>query len=110
MTIKLITKYQHSLITEIYNKYPVLILQNKGYETITKELTEDEKKAKNLIAEILSEHIKGYSSFTNLRTSRKESKIELRFQYNYSEDDPQARTSFTGVGYILLDELLNGFK
>ena len=46
--------------------------------------------------------------FQNFRNTR-ENKAEIRFQYNYNYDKKED-IAFTGVGYILLEELLNGFK
>jgi hypothetical protein len=116
MTIELISQEQFDFITEVYKKHPILTLQNKGYETIKDKLSEEENKAKNDVSEILSKHIKGYSSFTNFRLSHKENKLQLRFQYDYQADLTDEEKSgsylgsFIGVGYILLEQLLNGFK
>ena len=108
MTIELISQEQFDIITNIYKKYPVLTLQNDGYEYIREKFNEAEEKARQEVVQILSKHIVGFSSFTNFRLSKKESKLQLRFDYNYGAEDNSM--SFIGVGYLLLDELLNGFK
>ena len=107
MKIELITKEQFDIISNIQKEHSILTLQNIGYEYIKGKLNEAEEKAKMKVSKILSEHIFGYSEFTNFRFSKKENKLEIRFQYNYNYD---GGIPFTGVGYILLDELLNGFK
>lgn len=101
MEIKLISREQFDSITRIQQTHEVLTLENKGYETITKELTSEERNAMNQVSEILSAHITGFRKFSNFRT--RAGRIQIRIQYNWSE-------SFTGVGYIMLDELLNGFS
>ena len=109
MTIELISKEDFEFIKDVYKEHPVLTLQNKGYEYIKAELTEDEKKARLKVSEVLSKHIKGYSSFTNFKLSNKEKKLQIRFQYNYGADHDNGHP-FIGVGYILLDELFYGFN
>lgn len=101
MTIKLISKEQYDLIRKIQKKFPVLTFQNKGYEYIRTPFNNEEQEAFDKVSEILKNHIKGFSKFNNFR--KKGKIIELRFQYRWDE-------SFTGVGYIKLFELLNGFR
>lgn len=104
MNIQLITPEQHATLLNIYNNTPALFLQNKGYQYIKKDNLSIEDKAKlKEIEDILSQSIERFRSFSNFRLSKKESEIEIRLQYGYD-------SSFTGVGYILLDELLNGFR
>jgi hypothetical protein len=104
MKIELITPENHAKLLSIYNNTPALFLQNNGYEYIKKDSLTDEDKAKLKEVEvILKASIEGFKSFTNFRLSQKDGEVEIRLQYRY---DP----TFTGVGYILLDELLNGFK
>lgn len=101
MKINLLSNENHATLLEIYNNNPKLTLQNKGYEGIS-NLSESDKDKIKEVETILREAIHGFSSFQNFRLS-KDNEIQLRFQYKYSD-------SFTGVGYILLDELLNGFR
>ena len=108
MKIELITPEQNALLKSIYDNHPVLTLQNKGYEYIKAEFTEEEKTKVKEIETILKKSICGFSSFTNFRLD-KNNELEIRFQYNYNYD-PNMGIPFIGVGYILLDELLNGFR
>ncbi|MCK5872880.1 MAG: hypothetical protein KAG26_08640 [Methylococcales bacterium] len=104
MTIELMSKEQYEKLLKIQKETPLLTYQNDGYDYIKGEWTDADKKAKKDIENILSKHIKGFSSFTNFRAEK--GPIQLRIQYNYNWDGGMP---FTGVGYIFLDELLNGF-
>lgn len=108
MRIELITPEQHKFLHDTFTNFPALTLQNKGYEYIrTEELPDEEKQKLKEVSEILRKSVAGFSSFSNFRLD-KNGQIEIRLQYNYNygtNDRP-----FTGVGYILLDELLNGFS
>ena len=110
MKIELITPEQHETILNIYKSFPILTLENKGYEGINRsKLTEAEKEADKKINEILKNHIVGFSRFQNFKTNNKENNLTIRFQYDWSAEDKNS-IPFIGVGYIKLDELLNGFK
>jgi len=120
MTIELITKEEYAKLVEIQKKHPLLTYKNKGYDTPdqTKWSDKDHEAFKDAII-IISKSIKGYNKFNHftIATAKgKEGKIGLRFQYDYQADltsEERSKTnlgSFTGVGYILLDELFNGFK
>ena len=107
MKITLLTTEQHDQLLSIYEIYPELSLQNTGYEYINKSaLTDEAKEAIKSIESILKDAIAGFSSFSNFRLN-KAGEIELRIQYNYSYEG--GGVPFTGVGYISLNELLNGF-
>lgn len=109
MKIELITPEIYEEIKRIFEEHPYLILQNNGYEYLNKsKFTSDDLEAFNYISDILNQHVVGFSQFFNLRFS-KDNRIQLRFNYNWDYDDP-SKGGFTGVGYILLDELLNGFE
>jgi len=116
MTINLITPEQHETLLNIYTNYPALSLQNTGYEGIDRsKFTDEEKAADAKVNEMLSKSILGFTRFQNFRLS-KEGIVSLRIQYDYNADyvkkyeyDPNGIRPFTGVGYINLDELLNGF-
>lgn len=109
MKINLITNEQQKAILDIYEHNPVLTLQNKGYEYIGKNnLTDEDKEKIKEVESILKTSICGFSSFTNFRLD-KNNELQIRLQYNYNYD-PKNGLPFIGVGYILLDELLNGFK
>lgn len=115
MEIRLISKEQYDILTRIYNENKGLFLQNEGYEYINKDkLSNEDKGAFNIVTDILREHIIGFSEFNNFKLSS-DNRIRLRFQYEWTaderKDNPHFRgIPFTGVGYILLDELLNGFE
>ena len=102
MEITLISKEQHSTLLNLMQDNEGLILENKGYQYIRRELTNKEVEAKQQVVNILKNHIKGFNSFTNFRHHVKTGKPQIRFDYAYS-------SSFSGVGYIKIDELLNGF-
>lgn len=111
MKINLITQEQHDTILNIYKSFPTLTLQNKGYEGINRSLlTEEEKRADKEVNEILKKSIIGFSKFQNFKTNNKENNLTIRFQYDWTAHDRSLGIPFTGVGYILLDELLNGFN
>jgi hypothetical protein len=108
MKIKLITKEQHEKILNIYKNHPSLIFQNNGYEYIDlNSLSNEDLKRIEELNNILKNHIVGFQKFNNFQTTIKK-EVRLRFQYNYGAEDNTK--SFIGVGYILLDELLNGFR
>lgn len=108
MKIKLLTPDQYDELLNIYNSFPELTLQNKGFEGINRrEFSDEAKEADTKVNAILKSNIVGFSSFQNFCHS-KDGAIRLRFQYNYGAEDNSM--PFTGVGYILLTELLNGFN
>jgi hypothetical protein len=107
MKINLITPEQHAELLQIQKEFPILTLQNKGYQYIDKsKLTDQDKEKIKEIETILKASISGFSSFTNFRHDNN-GELQIRFQYNY---DYGTKGYFIGVGYILVDELLNGFK
>jgi hypothetical protein len=107
MKIQLLTQDQHAELLNIYQSFPELTLENKGYEGINRrEFSQQAKEADSAVNAILKESIIGFSSFQNF-CHTKEGDIRLRVQYNWGAEDNTM--PFTGVGYILLDELLNGF-
>lgn len=107
MKIKLINADQYNTIKGIQEKNTALTFQNSGYEYIKKDkLSPEDKEALNVVTNILKDHIGGFSEFNNFNL--KEGKIKLRVQYDYSHDDEGI--PFIGVGYLFLDELLNGFE
>ncbi len=108
MRIELISEEQYNLLKTIQEKHNILTFQNDGYEYIDKsKFTQEDQKAFDEVTEILSKHIVGFREFNNFCHS-KSGELRIRFQYNYGADDNSR--SFTGVGYLLLDELLKGFK
>lgn len=112
MTINLITKEEHNFLLEAYKNHPLLTLQNKGYENIRKDkLSESDLVKIKEIEILLRKSIVGFSSFQNFKV-RSDTNLQIRFQYNYDADydGPGNKTYFVGVGYILVNDLLNGFK
>lgn len=108
MKIELISEADYNLILKISVENPNLIFQRTDYEYVDKsKFTLYDKVAFGIISEILKKHITGFSEFNNLRYS-KEDKLQLRFQYNYGAADNTM--PFTGVGYLLVEELLKGFN
>ncbi len=109
MKINLITPTQHAELLNIFNNAPILTLQNKGYEGIDRsKFTDKENQQDKKVDEILKSAIVGFRRFQNFKLD-KDNNIVLRFQYNY-DYETSLNAGFTGVGYILLDELLNGFN
>jgi hypothetical protein len=110
MKIELITPEEHAKLLDIYSNFPALTLQNIGYQYIKKDsLTDEEKSKLKEVTEILKKTIVGFNSFSNFRIE-KNNEIGIRIQYDWTAHDRSLGIPFTGVGYILLDELLNGFK
>ena len=102
MKIKLISQEQFETIQNIQKEFSILTFNNKGYEYINKsKFTEQDKEAYDKVFNILKDHVVGFTNFDNFRL--KDNKIEIRLHYYYD-------SSFIGVGYILLEELLYGFK
>ena len=111
MRITLITQEVYDNLLDIFNKYPKLTLQNVGYQYIRKaDLNEEETTKFKEVNDILKTAIKGFSEFNNFRRNKKTQAIQLRFQYDWTADEERPKVPFTGVGYIELDELLNGFN
>lgn len=111
MKINLISIEEHAELLDIFNNYPALTLQNNGYEYIRKsELSEEDKNKLDRVSEILRKAVVGFSEFSNFRRHKKSGKVEIRLQYDWTAHDRSLGIPFTGAGYILLDELLNGFE
>lgn len=111
MKINLITPVEHATLKSIYQDFSKLTFQNTGYEGIDRgTFTELEKSKDNEVNAILKKAIVGFSRFQNFKTNNKNGDLTLRFQYDYTAHDRSLGVPFTGVGYISLDELLNGFK
>ena len=102
MEINLISEKEFNILSGIQKKYPILTFNNKGYEYIDKsKFTDKDKKAFRIVVNILRKSIIGFSKFNNFRVIKNE--IQIRVQYHWD-------ISFTGVGYVMLNELLNGFE
>ena len=109
MTIELITEEQYATLLQIHKEHSNLTLQKDGYEYINpSDLTESDKQALYVVTEMLKKHITGFQKFNNFKIDRN-NRLVLRFQYNWTADDPTNSHPFSGVGYLGVDELLNGF-
>jgi hypothetical protein len=107
MQIELISQEQLDRLLEIQKKHPLLTFQNDGYTYPDKTKWSDkDNTAFKESEDLISKHIKGFSSLTHFRMSRK-GEVQIRFQYDYGYDG--VGHSFTGVGYITLRELMKGF-
>ena len=110
MTITLITPEEHAWLLFVQKEFPALTFENNGYQYIDKsKFTEEEKQKFNEVEAFLKKSIKGFHEFNNFKI-RKNGQVVVRFQYSWTADEENPRTSFTGVGYIEVDELLNGFN
>ena len=108
MKIELINQQQYDILKKLQESHPILTFQNDGYEYIDKSKFDEQDKATfNAIESLLRKHIVGFSWFNNFCHSKRTGKLLLRFQYNYGAEDNTMQ--FIGVGYLELDELLNGF-
>lgn len=103
MTITLITPDEHAELLNIQKSHQILTYQNKGFDTFDKsKMTDSDKAAFAKVSDILKKSIVRFREFQNFKITSS-GELSIRFQYGYDE-------RFTGVGYILLDELLNGFR
>lgn len=105
MRITLINKEAFNELNAIQQNHPTLTYKAKGYDepNITEQSDID---AHKIVSNILRNHIDGFSRFQNFCIG-KSGEVKLRLQYNYNYD---GGLPFTGVGYIELNELLNGFN
>lgn len=109
MTINLITKDQYNELLRIQKEFPNLSFQNVGYTYPNKnEWSEEDLNAHKIVSEVLSKSIVGFREFNHFKLDSKNT-LQIRFQYNYNAEE-EDKISFTGVGYLVLDELLNGFN
>lgn len=117
MIITLIEQHEYDFLLDIQKRFPALTFQNNGYEYIDKsKLTEEDKQAWKDVEDLLERSIKGFSCFKNFCHTRKK-ELQIRFDYDWSwtmNDDTgetyQKGISFTGVDYLKVTELLNGFE
>ena len=110
MTITKITQEEHKFLIESYENYPHLCFQNQGYEYINPNTLDEKDKIRiKEIEIILRRSILGFKNFSNFKKD-KQGDSQIRFQYNWDADSGSPnKTYFIGVGYIKIDELLNGF-
>lgn len=102
MTIKLITKEQHERLLAIQRDVPNITIQNNGYQYIpSNKIGLKETEAIKEVSDVLKGCIEGFCKFNNFKLTKK-GKLVVRIQYQWD-------SRFTGVGYVGVDELLNGF-
>ena len=118
MILTTLEKEDYNKLVEIQKEFPNLTFNHEPYQQwIPKHFTEEDKNALNEVKLIMKKAITGLSKFTNFYYN-KSGILCVRFYYDWSyewnndeekiiirKDNP-----FTGVGYLCLDELLNGFK
>lgn len=109
MKINLISVEDYKILEALQKQFKKLTFQNEGFEGLDRsKFTPEEKEADAQINAILKKSIHGFSRFQNFKLQPKTQEVRLRFQYNYNYDGDGL--PFTGVGYIFLDELKNGFR
>jgi hypothetical protein len=101
MKIHFISPELHAELTTLCTEHPELCFQNVGYQYLGREVLGAKAEQLARIEAILKEHVIGFHQFFNFRRG-KDGEIVLRFDYNWG-------ASFTGVGYLLLDHLRDGF-
>lgn len=110
MTITLITEDTYNTLVNLQKGHPALTFQNEGYEYVDKsKLSPEDLEAITTISNILREHVKGFKKFFNFKLD-KNGEVMIRFDYDWSSDSEGKTLPFIGVGYLHLDELLNGFR
>jgi hypothetical protein len=108
MKINLITAEDYKILEKIQKDFKKLTYQNKGFEGLDRRnFTTEEKEAEAQINAILKKSIHGFSKFQNFILQPKTQEVRIRFQYNWNYG---GGLPFTGVGYMFLDELKNGFR
>jgi DNA repair ATPase RecN len=108
MKINLISQDEHKFLLDTFDKHPNLIYQNKGYDCLNwGKLTKEDRQVHKQVTELLKKTVVGFIKFNHFKLNNKGEK-QIRLQYNYGAADNSM--PFTGVGYVLIDELLNGFN
>lgn len=79
-------------LMELQKEYPELTYDNKGYETLSKEIQERHTEVIKEIESILKASLKGFSEFQNFKP-RQNDNFHIRSQHKWND-------YFTGVGYF----------
>lgn len=109
MTINLIDEPTYDRLIAIYNLYPNLTYQNKGYSYPDKsKWSADDIEAHKDVTNILKKSVVGFSEFNHFNNGE-DGEPRIRLQYNYNVDKDSG-LPFIGVGYLGIDELFTGFK
>ena len=118
MILTTLEEEDYNKLLDIQKQYPSLTFTHEPYQQwIPEHFTEEDKNALNEVKLIMKKAITGLSKFTNFYYS-KSGVLRVRFYYDWSYtwnndvDKIPIRDGlpFTGVGYLELQELLNGFK
>lgn len=115
MILTILEEEDYNKLLDIQKQYPNLTFKHEPYqEWIPAHFTEEDKNALNEVKLIMKKAITGFSKFTNFYYS-KNGDLRVRFYYDWSFTLINGITvregvSFTGVGYLELQELLNGFN
>lgn len=118
MILTTLEEEDYNKLLDIQKQYPNLTFKHEPYqEWIPAHFTEKDKNALNEVKSIIKKAITGFSNFTNFYFSRK-GVLCIRFYYDWSyawENDVnkipiKKGLPFTGVGYLELSELKNGFN
>lgn len=117
MTITLITQEEYDKLLSIQKEFPALTFQNNGYEYLNmSKLTEIELEKFKEAESILKKSILGFSKFNHFKICKEKNSdltaIVVRFQYNWNVDYDGTGyvPTFTGVGYLEVEELFKGFR
>ena len=106
MRIELCTPEIHAELVALFDDHPELCFQNNGYEYLSPDVRADKAEQIARIEEILKAHVAGFFRFFNFKMSEDKG-IVMRFDYDWGATSGM---HFTGVGYLGVDELLNGFE
>ena len=106
MQITLCSREIYDELQQIADEHPELIFQNNGYEYLDRSIREAKAEQMARVSAILKERVTGFHRFFNFKNSP--AGLVLRFDYDWGAKDKSRY--FIGVGYLLLSELLNGFK
>lgn len=115
MILTTLEQEDYDKLVEIQKTFPALTFQHEPYqEWIPNNFTEEDLKALQEVKSIIKKAITGFRNFTNFYYDKK-GILNIRFYYDWSYslvDSIVVRSgiSFTGVGYLELQELLNGFN
>jgi len=115
MILTTIEQNKYDILVDIQKNFPALTFQHVGYDYIDKsKLTEADKQAWKEVETLLRKAIKGFDCFKNFCHTKK-GILQIRFDYGWGWELENGIAvhrgiSFTGVGYLELQELLNGFN
>lgn len=83
-------------LVKLYQEYPELTFQNKGYQYLPQEVKERNKEGIDKINTILKKTIKGFVRFDNFK-NRTDKNFWVRCRTNWSP-------GFTGVNYFKIED------